>query len=71
MDSEGILPIRVYIKRRQTTVAKWVSCWPVYEFCMEVERFLQTILMVMAHITFTETQGKSCGPLLSPIPSGW
>ena len=46
MDSEGILPIRVYIKRRQTTIAERLSCWYVYELCMEAERIPGTIWMV-------------------------
>ena len=46
MDSAGIHPMIVYIKRRQTTIYERLSCWPVYAFCMEVERMSGTSLMV-------------------------
>ena len=35
MDSVGIQPIGVYIKRCQTTIAERVACRPVYEICTE------------------------------------
>ena len=36
-ESTGIHPIRVYIKRRKTTIAERVAFLPVYELCTEVE----------------------------------
>ena len=46
MDSAGIHPIMVYIKRRPTTIAERVDCRPVYALCMEAERKPGTIRMV-------------------------
>ena len=33
MDTAGIHPIGVYIKRRHTTIAERVACRPLYAFC--------------------------------------
>ena len=38
MDSVGIYPIRVYIKRQKTTIEERVACRPVYAPCTEAER---------------------------------
>ena len=35
MESTGIQPIRVYIKKRQTKIAERVVCRPVYSLCTE------------------------------------
>ena len=34
MESAGLQPIGVYIKRRQTTIADRVACLPFYALCM-------------------------------------
>ena len=46
MDSAGIHPIGLYIKRRQTIIAQRVDCRPVYELCTEVDRMPVTSRMV-------------------------
>ena len=46
MNSAGIRPIGVYIKRRQTIIADRVSFQPVYALCTEAERLTGTIRMV-------------------------
>ena len=46
MDSAGLHPIRVYIKRRQTTMTGRLARWPVYAFCTEAERMPGTSRMV-------------------------
>ena len=38
MDSVGVHPIGVYIKRQQTTITERVDCQPVYALCTEAER---------------------------------
>ena len=38
MDSTGIHPIGVYIKRRKKAISEWVACRPVYALCTEAER---------------------------------
>ena len=38
MESAGLHPIVVYIKRRKTTIAERVACRPVYVLCTEAER---------------------------------
>ena len=38
MESAGLHPIRVYIKRRKTTIAERVARLPVYALCMDAER---------------------------------
>ena len=38
MDSAGLHPIGVYIKRRQTTIAERVACWYLYAILTEAER---------------------------------
>ena len=38
MESAGLHPIRVYIKRRKTTIAERVARLPVYALCMDSER---------------------------------
>ena len=37
MESTGIQPIRVYIKRRKTTILERVACRPIYALCTESE----------------------------------
>ena len=39
-------PMRVYIKRRQMTIAERVAFWPVYAMCMNAESMSETSLMV-------------------------
>ena len=46
MEGAGLHPIRVYIKRRHTTIAERVACRPVYELCMESEWMPGTIRLV-------------------------
>ena len=46
MESVGIHPIRVYIRRRQATIAERVACRPIYEMCMEAERMTRTSRLV-------------------------
>ena len=46
MDSAGLHPIRVYIKRRQATIAERVVCRPIYVMCTEADRIPGTIRMV-------------------------
>ena len=46
MDAAGIHPVRVYIKRRQTTIEERVDCPPVYALCTEGERMPGMIWMV-------------------------
>ena len=46
MESAGIHPIGVYIKRRQMTIAERVACRPVYAFFTESERILGMSQMV-------------------------
>ena len=46
MDSVGIHPIRVYIKRQKTTIEDRVACRPVYAPCTEAERMPGTSWMV-------------------------
>ena len=46
MDSAGLQPIGVYIKRWQTTITERVSCRPVYALCTEVERMTGTSWIV-------------------------
>ena len=46
MDAVGIHHIRVYIKRRQTTIAERVACRPIYALCTEVERIPGTTRVV-------------------------
>ena len=46
MDSAGLHPIGVYIKRQKTTIAERAACRPVYAFCTEAERMMGTIRMV-------------------------
>ena len=36
MDYLGLHPMRVYINRRQETIAKEVVCWSIYSLYMEV-----------------------------------
>ena len=46
MDAEGLHPIGLYIKRRQTTIVDRVACHPIYELCTKAERMPGTIQMV-------------------------
>ena len=46
MESTGIHPIGVYIKRRQETMAERLACRPLYELYTEAERILGTSRMV-------------------------
>ena len=46
MDSAGLHPVRVYIKRRQTAIEERVACRPVYALCTEVDRMSGTSWMV-------------------------
>ena len=39
MEAAGIHPIRVYIRRREATIAERAACRPIHELCMEAERF--------------------------------
>ena len=47
MESAGFRPIRVYIKRRHTTIAERVYCRPIYALCTESERMTGTKRMVL------------------------
>ena len=46
MDYAGLDPIRLYIKRRQTTISEMVACRPVYALCTEAESMPGKIRMV-------------------------
>ena len=46
IDSEGLHPIGVYIKRRQMTIAERMACRTVYVFCAEAERIPGTLRMM-------------------------
>ena len=46
MDSVGHHPIRDYIGRRKSTIARKVACRPIYEIFVEAERIPGTNLMV-------------------------
>ena len=46
MEAAGLHPIRKYIRRRQATIAEKVTCRPIYEICVKVERILGTSRMV-------------------------
>ena len=46
MESTGLHPIRIYIKRRKATIAERVACKPVYVLCTEAERMTGRIRMV-------------------------
>ena len=46
MDSSGLHPIGLYIKRRQKTIAKRVAWRPLYALWTEAERILRTSRMV-------------------------
>ena len=37
MEAVGLCPIRVYIKRRQITIAEMVACCPVYALCTDAD----------------------------------
>ena len=37
MKAEGTHDIRTYIDRRQATMARWVSLWPILEVCVREE----------------------------------
>ena len=45
-EAVGLHPIRVYIKRRKTTVVDRVACRPVYTLCTEAEWMLGTSRVV-------------------------
>ena len=47
MESAGFRPIRVYIKRRHTTIAERVYCRPIYALCTESEQMTGTKRMVL------------------------
>ena len=46
METAGIHPFGVYIRRRQATIAERVTCRPIYELCTEAERMPGTIRLV-------------------------
>ena len=46
MESAGIHLIRLYIRRRQETIAERVACCPIYEPFMEAERIPGTSWLV-------------------------
>ena len=46
MESAGIHPIRVHIKRLQTTILERMACRPVYSLFMEAERITGTSRLV-------------------------
>ena len=46
IDSMGIHPIGVYIKRQKTNIAERVACWYGYALFTEAERIPGTIHMV-------------------------
>ena len=46
METAGLHPIGVYIRRRQVTISERVTCLPIYELFMEVERVPGTIRLV-------------------------
>ena len=46
LESAGIYPIGLYIKRRQAAIADRVACRPIYESCTEAEQMPGTSQMV-------------------------
>ena len=46
MEDAGIHPIRVYIKKRQTTIVERVTCRHIYALCIEAEKKLGTSQLV-------------------------
>ena len=46
MEAVVIHPIRLYIRRRQATIAERVACRPIYELCMEAEQTKGTSRLV-------------------------
>ena len=46
METFGIHPIGVYIRRRQATIAEKMTCCPIFDMCMEAERMLGKIRLV-------------------------
>ena len=47
MEAIGIHTIKEYISRRHATIAEKVACCPIYELCVEAERMMGMILMVI------------------------
>ena len=47
MDSMGLHPIEVYIKRRQKTISERLACQPVYALCTDAEIMLGTSWMMI------------------------
>ena len=46
IQTSGIHPIGVYIRRRKATIAERVACRSIYEVCTEAERRPGTIWLV-------------------------
>ena len=46
MESAGLHPIGVYIRRRQSTIEERVACCPIYKLCTEADRMPGTSWLV-------------------------
>ena len=46
MDTAGLHPIRVYIRRKPSTISERVDYRPIYELCTEAERMPGTIRLM-------------------------
>ena len=46
MEFTGLHLIRVYISRKQETIAESVACRPIYDLCKEVDRIPGTSRLV-------------------------